>query len=309
LNLTDISIVVETINYQEGSGIALLRRAIDAALTLGSSAEKNEVLLVDVVGDLAVNNLVADSFPRVRRIDALGMGYDAAKSKAVEQAKGDYVVFLDGDCLPEPGWLERLVGPLRNGACSAGGFSRYHGGFVASVLSIMDFGFLLPRAPRQLGCYASNNVAFQKQAYLDHPIADGPLRCKCYSHARALAHAGRPVLFAPTAVVKHALPPTIRERLRQGYDAVAVCWMDPTLKEAKWTRFGIAAAPKFYWRIVTLDWKRVFAGYQDVELSRWQAFFSLPFFPILRLIDLIGILFALGMGPKARRWVDWGAGL
>jgi hypothetical protein len=97
--------------------------------------------------------------------------------------------------------------------------------------------------------------------------------------------------------------------LRQGYDSVAVCWVDPTLEEVKWTRLGIAAAPKFYWRAVTLDWDRLFSGYQDVELRRWQAFLSLPLFPILRLIDLVGTLFALAMGPEARRWVDWGAGL
>lgn len=69
-----------------------------------------------------------------------------AKNFTAKRAKGCYIVYLDCDCIPAPGWLEEITGPLRDGsAVAVGGFARYPGGWFAALCSLMDFGFLLPR--------------------------------------------------------------------------------------------------------------------------------------------------------------------
>jgi len=301
-----VSLVTETFNFLEGSSLEELRRALRAAVALRDSGEALEVLLADASGDTTIRRMIAEEFPSVRRLEAAGLGYDAAKMRAARAAQGEIVAYLDGDCAPGAGWLEKLIEPLRNGrAVATGGFTLYPPGFFRAILSVMDFGFLLPRAERALGCYAFNNAAFLRQALLQVPVPEAELRCACYLHAQRFARLRTPMRLAPDARVRHELPPTLRERLRRGYDTVAVCWADGQLRESKWLRRGILAAPRFYAEAIKLDWRRLRAGYRDLGLSRWQMRLALPLFPILRLIDLAGIAGALLFGPKSRRWLDW----
>ncbi len=153
-----------------------------------------------------------------------GLDYDGAKQKAAASARGVYVLFLDGDCLPAPGWLDHHLSPLRRGEAQAtGGFTRYDGGYMAAVATVLDFGFLLPRGRRVLGCYASNNCGFKRDLLADVPIPAGPMRCRCFAHAQTLLRHGTPVTMVPEAAVRHEVQPFFRERYRQGYDAVAAC--------------------------------------------------------------------------------------
>lgn len=302
----NVSLVTETFNFLEGSSLEELRTALRTAVALCDSGEAVEVILADASGDPEIGQLLVAEFPCVRRLDAVGQGYDQAKMFAAREAKGEIVAFLDGDCVPQAGWLEKLAEPLRNGrALASGGFTLYPRGFFSAILSVMDFGFLLPRSNRALGCYAFNNAAFLRQALLETPLPECELRCACYVHAQNLARLRTPMVLAPDARVRHELPPTLRERLRRGYDTVAVCWADSELREAQWLRRGILAAPRFYGEAIKLDWKRLRAGYKDLDLARWQMWLGLPLFPILRLVDLIGIAGALLFGPKSRKWLDW----
>lgn len=304
----NISIIIETLNYLEGSSLQELRAALHAAAACIQPDGEVEILLADASGDSEIARMMANEFPSVRRVDALGLGYDQAKMLAAREAKGQIVVYLDGDCIPLDDWLKKLTDPIREGYVSAsGGFSRYPRGFLPSILSIMDFGFLLPRSVRELGCYAFNNAAFLRELLIQVPLPEGPLRCACYLHAQKLWRARTSVVMAPDAVVIHGLPPTLRERLRRGYDAVAVCWMDTDLKEAKKVKQGIFAAPLLYAEAIKFDWKRLRAGYEEFGLRRWQMFLALPIFPALRLIDLVGMSGALLLGPKSRKWLDWGS--
>ncbi len=170
--VAEFSIVVETFNHTELGDTGRLRGSLGAAVEI--AARGGEVLCADAAGSPALAALLAE-FPGVRRVDAAGLGYDEAKRRAARHASARYILYLDGDCLPEPGWLEALLAPLRSGRADAtGGFTRYDSGFLASVLTIMDFGFLLPRRERILECYASNNSGFRRELLLAAPAPDGP---------------------------------------------------------------------------------------------------------------------------------------
>jgi hypothetical protein len=289
----EVSLVIETYNYAEGSGIDRLASALRAATRLVAEHGRGEVLLTDSAGSPEVASLLRRDFPRVRRIDAAGLEYDLAKALAAESAAGRYVLYLDGDCVPNSGWLTAHLDRLRRGEMATGGFTRYEGGFLPAVCTVMDFGFLLPRGDRVLPCYASNNSGFRRELLAEAPVPEGPMRCRCYSHAQLLMRRNTPVRMAPDAIVHHEFPHFFSERLRQGYDAVAACWVDPELPEARWLRVGPLLAPALYARNVWLDWWRLMRGWRDLGLMRWQAALALPLFPIFRLVDLVGMVKAL----------------
>ncbi len=301
----DTSLVVETYNVLDGTSLQSVRRALGAACAICPPPGGIEILLVDVTGDTTIRHLLEQDFPQVRLIDASGSSYDAAKMLAARQARGRYVVYLDCDCVPAPGWFDHITGPLRSGeAVATGGMTRYPGGFFAKLQTLMDFGFLFPACDRPLGCYASNNSAFLRELLLRVPEPEGPMRCSCYPHAQMLGRLGLAPRLAAKASVSHERPHFLRERLRQGYDAVAACWMDPQLWEARWLRYGLAAAPLFYFHRVALDWRLLLDHRDETGLDRGSAGLALGLLPLLRLVDLAGTLAALAAGPRAHAWFD-----
>jgi hypothetical protein len=298
----EISVIVETHTFNEGGARERLRAVLQAVSRLGGGGLAVEVLLADVCRAPEL----AAGFPKVRRVDAAGLGYDGAKLKAAAEARGRYVLFLDGDCLPAPGWLERHLAALRSGQASAvGGFTRYQGGFLAAVMSAMDFGFLLPRRARSLKCYACNNCGFLRETLERVPIPSGYVRCRCFYHAQRLARLGTPMLLVPEAAVLHEMQPIVRERSRQGYDLIAACWTDPELEQARWLRWGLLCVPVFYAAALLTDAWRLWIGRADLSLRPWQLLLALPTAAGLRLIDAAGMVRAIRRGPEPGGWGGW----
>lgn len=297
----EFSVMVETFNWLEGGETDRFFRTLGAAVDM-THGESAEVLLVDVAGRPDLVAEVQERFPSVRRVDATGLGYDFAKMKAAGEARGRYLLFLDGDCLPQPGWRDALLGRLRAGAAAVGGLTRYDGGYQAALESVFDFGFLFPVKERPLGCYAFNNCGFRREAMLAVPAGSEFLRCACYQHAQMLLRQGTPAIMVPTARVLHEVQPLIRERTRQGFDKVAAAWADPAVREARWLKAGVLAVVPFYLMDLARDWRRLSQARQPLGLS-WLAWLSLfPLAPVLRLIDAYGMLRALVGGPVPGGW-------
>jgi len=291
----NVSVVVESYTHGEGSSLERVTIALEAATTM---AEGEEVLVADSSGDPALAELLRERFPAVRRVDAVGLGYDEAKMRAAREARGEFVLYLDGDCIPAPGWLEHHLRLLRGGADATGGFTRYDGAFLGAVESVLDFGFMLPSRRRVLDCYAFNNSGFRRDVLLAKPLPGGPLRCRCYPHAQLLNRSGSPVQMVPEARVRHERQPFFRERYRQGYDMVAAGWADSALREGRLARLGLAAAPLFYGRAVVNDLRRLVAGRHDLELRPWQIPAAAALLPLMRLVDLAGVVRALAPGGR-----------
>jgi hypothetical protein len=294
----EVTVVVESYNLAEGTGVERFRQSLGAAVRMVAEHGSAELLVTDVEGDPAFATLLEQDAPHARRVDARGLGYDEAKFEAATHAKGDVVLYLDGDCLPEPGWLEAHLAAFRAGHDATSGFTRYDGRWRGAIETVLDFGFMLPVDDRPVGCYGSNNAGFRRETLLETRHPDGPMRCRCYAHAQELLKRGTPVRLVPGARVRHARVDFFAERYRRGFDLVAACWVDPTLREARWLRLGPFAAPLFYAEALALDWRRLRAGRRDLGLARWQAAISAPLFPLLRLLDLAGIVRALAPGGR-----------
>jgi hypothetical protein len=221
----------------------------------------------------------------------------------VKAARGRFVLFLDGDCIPQADWRDRLLAPLRSGrAVACGGYTRYEGGFLSAMQSVMDFGFFYPRCERSLACYASNNCGFLRTVWLQVPVPEADLRSRCFYHAQRLLRRGTPVLLVPEARVLHEPQPLLRERSRQGYDTIIAAWEDSELPEARWLRLGVLSLPLFLAMNVWNDWKRVWMGRKDLNMGRGRMLLALLLFPFFRSIDAMGMLRAFWRGPIEGGW-------
>jgi hypothetical protein len=288
-----VSLIVEGYTYAEVGGFDRFRQSLGSAVRMQQDGIVREVLLIDTAGRPELIDLLRE-FPTVSRVEAIGMKYDDGKMRAAEQASGEFVLYLDGDCLPGPGWPHAHLAALVSGEAQAtGGFTRYDGGFLSAIYTILDFGFLLPRKSRRLGCYASNNSGFRRSLLLARPMLKDGLRCNCYAHAQFLQRSGNGMLLVPDAAVRHAVQPFFIERFRQGFDAVGACWVNPALPETRFLRLGVLAAPLFYGVAVWRDFRRLLTGYRDLDLAMLQVPFALPLFPLFRLVDFAGMLRAL----------------
>lgn len=303
----EVSIVTETFNLEEGQGVDATRLALNYLSALAARGGIEIILADSMPPNLLVATLLGQ-FPHVRHVASPGAGYEGIKNLAAREARGTYVVYLDGDCLPQaPDWLDALLTPLRQGRAQAtAGITRYRGAsLLHRVMEILDFGFLIADRGEFVGCYASNNCAFRRDLRVAVPAPDGAMRCTCYAHAQLLRRRGDPMLRADGAVVVHKLPPVFKERWRRGYDLVAACWIDPELSESRWLAQGVRAAPRFLWANLRTDWRRLGAvraanGWSGGKLLRARLLAG-----ALRLIDLGGIVRALALGP-APGWTAYG---
>ena len=293
----EVSVVVESYTHSEGSDLDRVTQALRAAVAMVDEHGAGEVLVADSSADPALAELLERAFSGVRHVDAAGLGYDEAKLLAAQETRGKYVLYLDGDCIPSEGWLELHLAALRSGRAATGGFTRYDGGFLGAIGSVLDFGFLLPVEERVLDCYAFNNSGFRRDVMLEAPPPEGPMRCRCYAHAQRLQRHGSPVWMVPEARVRHERQPFFRERYRQGFDMVAARWVDPALPGARLLKLGPLAAPIFYAHVLR-DWQRLVSSRRDLDLTWWQVVPAAVLTAVSRLVDLVGIVRALLPGGR-----------
>ena len=289
-----VTIVVESYTYSEDRDLALLGRSLRTACEMQRhDPERREVVFADICPPGELSELLRN-YPEVRQINVTGRSYDQMKLATAREVRGEYLLFLDGDCLPQPGWLEAHCAALMTGeAVATGGFTRYTGGHLAAICTLLDFGFMFPVKRRTIGCYASNNCGFLRAAYLEVPIEQSEMRSNAYAHTQALLRASKPVLLIPEARVRHACTPFFSERFRQGFDLVAACRMNPALGESAFLPLGVFAAPLFYGQAVLRDLKRLAAGYRDLDLPVWFVPVAALLLPVFRLVDFCGIVKAL----------------
>lgn len=133
-------------------------------------------------------------------------GPAAARNAGAACAAGEFLAFTDDDCAPAPDWLRRLDERLpAYPEALIGGHTRNTltgNPYAAATQSIVDF-FATANPP----FFASSNIAMRKSAFEEiggfdatWPFAAAEDRDLC---ARWLA-SGRPLLYAPDAVVDHA---------------------------------------------------------------------------------------------------------
>jgi glycosyltransferase involved in cell wall biosynthesis len=264
-----VSVVIETITarYDQKSAGSM---ADDLAATLsGLERQSYPRELIDIIVVLDQNvpptapAEVTRRFPFVRFAESPRTNYCAAKNAGAEAARGSVVALLDGDCEPEPDWLERLLARLQPGIAAVAGRTRYSADSLqARTASVPDFGYVVEQSGAASGMNL-NNVAFSREVLLDHPL-DARVRRNggCYLLFHQLKAAGERVLYEPGAVVAHATGDIrglefVRKHFGRGFDGVGVYRLDEksVLRGTRiFRRFGVAGLVAITARRIVLDW-------------------------------------------------------
>lgn len=96
---------------------ALLNRALDSVASQTLAQDEFEVIIVDNGStDQTRDRVAAHQLhdPRIRYVVEPQAGIAHARNRALAEARGEYLAFIDDDAWADPKWLENLVTPLRS---------------------------------------------------------------------------------------------------------------------------------------------------------------------------------------------------
>jgi glycosyltransferase involved in cell wall biosynthesis len=214
--------------------ISVIIPARDVADTIGGlvreilaqsppSREVEVIVVDDGSRDETVDAAVAAG-ARVVRLEGPGGNPAVARNRGVQAARGDLLVFIDADCHPAPGWLERLLAGHETGAEVVGGSLELPTGLSPMARCDYYCGCYHVHARRERGevpNHPPGNISVRRDVFAgtggwteQQPAA--------YAHeelawqAEVLRSGGR-ILFEPNAVVHHFNRPGFLNLLRRNY--------------------------------------------------------------------------------------------
>ncbi len=297
-----ISLVIETYNVDGEAGP--LRELLYA---LEPQLEGVELVITHV----GLDEKTRDTLANGRRVTWLELpreaDYYVHKNRGFDATTGDIVAFIDGDCAPEPDWLEQLIRPFADGALVVAGATSYPGA-VAPIANAIDFPYFdgktaqrrsIADAPPTVRNFFANNVAFERETFATrrYPTIEPMFHGQCQVLALRLLEDGVPVVFAPLARLTHAWPDNLREwlevRLLRGADTVALM---PYLL----AHYTPRAAPVVD-RLGALPTLALFAA--RAMSSSWHALRRGPVMQGLGFVALATVLDSIGaaMSPRVYR--------
>jgi len=205
----DVTIVIPVRN--ESARISACLKAVYAQIT----SMRFEVMVIDSGStDDTVEKVKA--FPRVRLIHQTEMdfGHGRTRNFGAREARGNWVVFLNGDAEPEGSyWLENLVRPLRRDRSLAGVFSRHlpHPGCPLYMRRDLRRAFppgesLVIRTWQSGGPthFSTVSAAVSRPIWREHPFSDTIAIAEDLDWERRVLAAGCPILYEPRSRVFHS---------------------------------------------------------------------------------------------------------
>jgi hypothetical protein len=228
------SLVVEWDNVRLAGSTRARRMLERLREELAGAGDAAEVLLVhdgrptDVA---AAERLLAPTGVAVRTVSAPGSGYYELKNEGAREARGELVVYVDCDVVPEPGWLPAIVAPFADpevGVVAGGTHLDEPTGLWSKCLA-PTFVFPLASPPRPVAPvdrFMANNLAFRRETALEFPFPElaGTSRASCVALAERLTDAGVVLVQNSAARASHpahlGVGSTVRRALVHGRDTV-----------------------------------------------------------------------------------------
>jgi glycosyltransferase involved in cell wall biosynthesis len=177
----------------------------------------------------------------VRFFAAPGRRYYGLRNAAAADARGEWILCLDSDVVPEPGWLDAMCAAIRARPTAKiiGGATHLDPEGIVGKAFAAGWFFPLRSDDDALDddveSFFANNVTFRREAFLASPYpedpASGETRNACRRLAAAWRAAGTPIYRAGAARAAHPAP--------YGFGAVLVRGLAEGRDEAvAWERRG-----------------------------------------------------------------------
>lgn len=220
-----ISVVVPTLNRKD-----ILARCLEALA--GQTYPAYEVIVADD-GSADGTPEFLDGFAashadlRLRwLVNERNLGANASRNRAIREARGELVAFLDSDCIAESGWLEKLAGGFdnENVAAVTGGV---RDPAPTNLYELTLKGMHRVHGQNEAARLLAGNMCIRRRLLQEHPL-DEDLKYGCdeegiYLRLRAAGHRQRRV---PDAIIRHEHHYTRRSFFRQAYvGGAAAAWL------------------------------------------------------------------------------------
>ena len=217
------SVVVPTFQRADALGYCL-----DALAAQTLERDRFEVIVVDDGSPRPPREVVARAATAldVRMLEQQNAGPATARNTGACAARGEYVVFTDDDCRPDPGWLGAIdAAAARHPGCAIGGrVANALGDDVYSTASQLLIEFLYDyfNVDETGGrFFITSNLALPTRSFHDiggfdvsFPLAAAEDRDLCDRWREA----GLPMVYAEDAVVHHAHALGLRSFCRQHFN-------------------------------------------------------------------------------------------
>ncbi len=223
-----VSVIIPARN--EARGIATVIQAVQAQTPAGWDLE---IIVVDDGSSDGTAESVRAAGAQALVLESGPDGGNPARARnlGAAAAKGDPIVFLDADCIPESGWLTRLLVAHDAGAAVVGGALDLPQGVPLTARCDYYCGWYHVHSKRPSGAVPNHppgNLSVRRQVFVrssgfteQQPVA--------YAHEELawqgeVQRSGGAIVFEPAAVVRHYNRPgfanLLKRNYRWGYSAI-----------------------------------------------------------------------------------------
>lgn len=218
-------------------------------------------------------------------------GPATARNHGANLAQGEYVAFVDDDCLPHPEWLLKMVAEKRdNEPLLIGGKVTNHltqNVYAEASQLLVDYLYqFFNQLPQPATFFTSNNMLMPKKTFqalggfdTQFPIAAAEDRELCERWRTA----GFNLKYVPEAIIRHAHRLTFKTYCRQQFNyGMGIFYFNQKFKVLKGTNRRLESFA-FYWQLI---------AYPFTLYGRVSAFGLSMLLTLAQVANLLGFLTA-----------------
>ena len=273
-----LSVIVELDNLLHGEVTrtrTMLTRLFDQ-IRENQLEPRVEVLVAydeTVIGPKDVHYIVTASTPGeslfVQLVPTKGLRYYSLKNEGARQAKGDILLFVDSDCVPEDHWLRRLLEPFHNPDINIVTGNSYIDRDTFYAKTFAAGWYFPPRLPDgplvTVREPFANTLAMRRHTFEQYPFPEESAlyMAQGITWHRILAANHVPIFLNPSARVAHPPPVFLRSAIVNGYDTAQRTRRpgESKLQSLKVSYRGLRGNLSMMFRGITL-------GYREVGIPR-----------------------------------------
>jgi hypothetical protein len=205
----------------------------------------------------------------VQLVPTRGLRYYSLKNVGGRQAKGDLLIFVDSDCLPEPQWLARLLEPFADPAIEIVTGNSYVDRDTFYAKTFAAGWYFPPRLPDgplvTVREPFANTLAMRRATFERYPFPEESALYMAQGrtwHATLAAHRV-PIILNPSARVAHPPPVFLRSAIVNGYDTAR-----RTQEPGERARRSVRLSFRNFRANLRTMYRRITTDYRDVGLPR-----------------------------------------